>query len=194
MPAEVISLTYLFCPPEPISLDEADEPATELPFRYNAIHDVESIWWLGVWMMFFKKPKGYSEENNASLHRQLETGRVFPGDYIHYDARLLYVKDPVMFRNATRVWMSKKFAYAVKVFDVVRAMLSELYQEVEGTFFDGFTKLSAKADRCNTHEAFPGGPTEDIYEPIKDTFLMAKLKFNNDNIELESFKVHVKGC
>jgi hypothetical protein len=194
MPAEVMSLEFRFRPAkeEPPTY-EFEEPTMveELPFRYNAIHDIESVWWVGVWMMFLHKPDGYNEPEDKSRVRQSETSLVFPGT-LTSDRRLSYIKDTAVFRSYTAKWISKEFLPAVGAFDVVRAVLRNLYQEIEETFPDGLSKLSATAGRHNTREAFPGGPKEDIYGPIQDTFLRAKVGYDNMNTKLESFKVSEK--
>ena len=197
MPAEVMSLEFLFRPAEDPSIDEGEvaEQATkdeELPFRYNAIHDIESVWWLGVWVVFFKKPEGYDEPRAKSLKRQAETGLIFPDDLVHY-RRLSYIRDPMVFRRYTERWISEEFSFAIRASDVVRAMLANLYREIEEMLPDGLSRLSAKADRCNTREAFPGGPKKDIYGiPIQDIFLEAKVGYENANAKLEKFKVSEK--
>ena len=116
MPAEVMSLEFLFDLAEdpgpaedpPTHEFEVNEEATEikLPFRYNAIHDIESVWWVGVWMMFFHKPGGYNEPRENSLDRQLETSLVFPGTLVS-DRRLSYVRNRGVFREYTIKWISK---------------------------------------------------------------------------------------
>jgi hypothetical protein len=197
MPAEVMSLRFLYRPVKKLPAIykyKSNKPATKvevLPFRYNAIHDIESVWWVGVWMMFLHKPGGYNEPEDKSLDRQRETSLVFPGT-LTSDRRLLYVKDAPSFREFTENWISEEFLPAVEAFDIVRAMLRDFYQEIEETFPDGLSKLSATADRRNTREAFPGGPKEDIYGPIQDTFLEAKVGYDNENTKLERFKVSKK--
>jgi hypothetical protein len=41
--------------PPPFDIEEVFQAPEEPQFRYNAVHDVESAWWVGVWMMFFFK-------------------------------------------------------------------------------------------------------------------------------------------
>jgi hypothetical protein len=142
-------------------------------------------------MMFLHKPGGYNEPEDKSRVRQSETSLVFPGT-LPSERRLSYVKNPAVFRNYTAKWISEEFLPAVGEFDFVRTLLLNLYQEIEETFPDGLLKLSATADRYNTREAFPGGPKEDIYGPIQDTFLQAKVGYDNMNTKLESFKVSEK--
>ena len=138
--------------------------------------------------MFFYKPKDYLEPKANSLERQNEMVEVFPGTQFYYDRRFLYIPRNVFARAAKR-WISEELSHAVIALDIVRAELLKLYKEIEATFPDGLSKQSAKADRRNTHEAFPGGPTRDIYEPIRDIFLKAEEKYDERNTELVPFKV-----
>ena len=134
MAAEVIRLEYLFRPTTVSSLlEDSDEEVEQLPFRYYAMHDIESVWWLGVWMMFFFKPKGYPEPEDDSLRRQSEAKRVFPGD-LSPDRRFVYLYRPGEFKNSTYMWTSKKFSYTIKAFDVLRANLLNLYEEIKKNF------------------------------------------------------------
>ena len=198
MPAEAMSLEFLFRPtenPPTYKYATANKRITKikkLPFRYNAIHDIESVWWVGVWMIFFHKPGGYNEPEEESLDLQRETNRVFSGT-LFSDGRLSYVKDTEVFLRYTEGWILDEFLPAVGTFDAVRTMLLEVYQEIEETFPDGLLILSATADRRNTREAFPGGPKKDIYGiPIQDIFLEAKVGYENANAKLEKFKVSEK--
>ena len=86
------------------------------------------------------------------------------------------------------MWISQELQPAVRIFEMVRYTLADLYEEIERTFPDCHSRLSEAADQRNTQEAFPGGPTRQIYEPIKDTLLIGKAVYDN-NIKLESFKV-----
>ena len=138
--------------------------------------------------MFFYKPKDYLEPKANSLKRQNETVEVFPGTHLYSDRRFLYIFRNVFVRAAKR-WISEELSHAVIALDIVRTELLKLYQEIEATFPDDLSKLSAKADRRNTHEAFPGGPTRDIYKPIRDIFLKAEKKYDERNTELGPFKV-----
>lgn len=47
-------------------------------FHHNYLHDIESMWWCGVWLLFFNCPKGYDEAQNDVEKRQAATVRVFP--------------------------------------------------------------------------------------------------------------------
>ncbi|EED79482.1 predicted protein [Postia placenta Mad-698-R] len=42
-------------------------------FHHNYLHDIESMWWCGVWLLFFNCPKGYDEAQNDVEKRQAAT-------------------------------------------------------------------------------------------------------------------------
>ena len=186
MAIEVMELTFYFCPPrEPRKAIRALRPKP-LPFHYNAIHDIESAWWIGLWMLFFYKPKGHSESSEIASQRQCETERVFSGTF-RYDAwKLLYLQTPDQFLDTTTEWISEECLDAVEVFEDVRILLLENYGNLEKTFPDGLSNLSDKAQvqKDGHHVAFPGGPEADIHKPIQDAFLTAKEMYDSRKIEL----------
>jgi hypothetical protein len=156
-----------------------------LPFCYNATHDIESAWWVGVWMLFFHMPKGYTESNQISSERQRQTDRVFSGT-LNFDYRLRVLETPGTFVETTIGWISKEWSPAVGVFDRVRHLLLKIYRDLEETFPDGVGNLSEKAQarQDGHHVAFPGGPEEDIYKPIHDAFLAAKELYESRETEI----------
>ncbi|KIM74225.1 hypothetical protein PILCRDRAFT_828383 [Piloderma croceum F 1598] len=56
MSVEIESPSYHYHPQPDQTLDdsdpEAENPISAPPFRYNPLHDMESIWWVGVWFIF----------------------------------------------------------------------------------------------------------------------------------------------
>jgi hypothetical protein len=61
MPIEVAEQSYIF-PPDPVlSIAEFDQylsgtiqnPTAKVSFFYNHLHDLESLWWVAVWMVFY---------------------------------------------------------------------------------------------------------------------------------------------
>jgi hypothetical protein len=190
MAAEVMELRFLFRPFRELDLstplDEvimAPRPK-RLPCHYNAIHDIESAWWIGLWMLFFHKPKGHSDSSEIAGQRRCETDQVFSGT--RDTAKLLYLQQPGYFLGNTIEWISGECLAAVKVFEHVRTLLLEIYGNLEKAFPDGFSKLSDKAQvHQNGHRvAFPGGPEADIHKPIQDAFLMAKEEYCSRKTEL----------
>ena len=77
MSIEVATRSFLFVPPERVlSFDELDEyirarrqgvrtAQTEVPFFHNHLHDLESLWWVAVWVVFYN----YFSEGTSSRDR-----------------------------------------------------------------------------------------------------------------------------
>ena len=160
-------------------IDEDEEIIEYLPFCYNAIHDIESTWWVGIWMLFFYMPKGYTESSQISSKRQHETNWSFP-------RRWEMLQRPHAFTQSTVEWISEECLPAVRVFDHVLLWLKKFYHHLERTFPDGLGKLSEKAQAHpdGHHDAFPGGPDEGIYKPIQDAFLQAKELYESRKTEI----------
>jgi hypothetical protein len=122
--------------------------------------------------MHFFRPKGHEESNKTSKLRQDETNAIFPGT-LTYQIRTRLLEHRNEFYNTTRAWIAAESKCAVEVLDDVRILLLNLYQDLEKSFPDGLPMLSSPANPASG-AAFPGGPTGDIYQPIKDLFLKAK--------------------
>ncbi|KEP52783.1 kinase domain protein [Rhizoctonia solani 123E] len=50
---------YLELDLEQLSSPDTVEPNSLPPFSHNPLHDIESIWWLSIWMMFYLIPVGH---------------------------------------------------------------------------------------------------------------------------------------
>lgn len=53
MALEVESSDYLFTPRTIDPSGQIMEPLQSPPFRQNALHDLESIWWVAIWIEFY---------------------------------------------------------------------------------------------------------------------------------------------
>ena len=69
MAAEVIAQEYGYLP-------ETDQ---EPPFRHNALHDMDSLRWCAIWILFFLCPANILEGIKARKDRVTETNCIFPG-------------------------------------------------------------------------------------------------------------------
>jgi hypothetical protein len=66
MANEVIEMDYLWSEPgeskdsdgSPLSSDE-EFCATDYDFRFNPLHDLESLWWICLWFLAFHSPAGF---------------------------------------------------------------------------------------------------------------------------------------
>ena len=190
MATEVMRMEFTFRPRRewvPI-LDitkKVEKIVEDLPFCYNAIHDIESAWWVGVWMLFFHMPKGHTESSQISNERQFRTDMIFTGTS-NFGNRLQTFESPQSFVRTTAGWISEECLPAVGVFDNVRDLILTTYLNLEKTFPDGLGKLSEKAQAHpdGHHDSFPGGPEEDIYKPIQDAFIEAEEFYGSRKTEI----------
>jgi hypothetical protein len=76
MSIEVAAQKFLFFPPDPepsleqiVSATEQDvgTALTDVPFSHNHLHDLESLWWVAVWMLFYNH---FSDGTPPSFKRQ----------------------------------------------------------------------------------------------------------------------------
>ena len=184
-------MKFIFRPqPQPewtsfFDIDEELEVFEFLPFCYNAIHDIESAWWVGIWMLFSHIPKGHTESSEISNIHQRATNWLFPGVF-NFDGRFEMLQCRHVFSQSTVEWISKEFLPAFRVLDHVRLWVMKFYHDLERTFPDGLGKLSEKAQvhPDGHHDAFPGGPDEGIYKPIQDAFLQAKELYESRKTEI----------
>jgi hypothetical protein len=187
MAAEAIALRYLFYYEMPAAF--LTDPtitfsqANQLPFRHNALHDIESAWWVGVWMLFVYKPRGHNESNDQSQLRRTRKLYIFPGTLDH-GPRSFCLTWLGEFMNSTRDWIADDLLTAAKAFEQVRILLVDYYRDLEKTFPNGYHEMSKPANP-KSGAAFPGGPKEDIYEPMKDVLLYVMEYYQRQNTELE---------
>jgi hypothetical protein len=84
MSVEIESLSYHYQPPFP--QDDSDPGPDDPPFRYNPLHDIESIWWVGVWFLFcHRETATKSDANLADAQAQLlHVQKLFPRVLMSY--------------------------------------------------------------------------------------------------------------
>jgi hypothetical protein len=82
MSVEIESLSYHYLPliAQTLNVSDLEPEEPDLPFRYNPLHDVESIWWVGVWLLFCHRDTATMAE--ASLEdaqaQLLHVQKLFP--------------------------------------------------------------------------------------------------------------------
>lgn len=152
----------------------------DTPFRYNALHDIESTWWLGIWMLYFFQPEGHEESTQSSNLRQVETDGIFPGVLAH-TGRLTFLTFQDYLFTCTEGWIAEVFTYAVEILNNVRLSLVDLYTELERTFPNGIPMLLSQANPASG-AAFPGGPVIPIHEPVMRWFSEAKNRYRDTKL------------
>ncbi|KAJ3823100.1 hypothetical protein F5880DRAFT_1569583 [Lentinula raphanica] len=107
-----------WCPPQPIS------PVKKYsPFARNALHDLESVWWVLVWVLLHNDDAVCPSQDNSA--RQTLINHAFP-KHVNSLTRVSFFKTPD-FKNA----LPSSFSPAVSVVDKFSNMLYAAYERLE---------------------------------------------------------------
>ena len=101
MAAEAIAFKYLF------SLKMPTTPKSD--FTHFALHDIESLWWTGIWMIVFHLPPDHVETSDQKNARRQKTAKLFPGTKNDYEVRHDFFKDGLTYRQSLADWLSSDF-------------------------------------------------------------------------------------
>jgi hypothetical protein len=94
MPIEVESLEYRFLP----LIQSMEDDSEDMPFHYNPLHDMESIWWIGSWILFCHRDKSIqSDADLQAAQRQMQ------------DVQLLFPRTLKSFSRFDKFSKKKKF-------------------------------------------------------------------------------------
>ncbi|KAJ3763536.1 hypothetical protein EV360DRAFT_33428 [Lentinula raphanica] len=126
MAAETLANGYLFTAIDtetPVVPDEKSLPS----FSHNPLHDLESIWWILVYVLFFnddackpsQDPETRQEKMNELFHGKLETA-----------GRFLFLTQPAYLEKA-KGYLSPSFAPAIEALKESALLLSAAYQKSE---------------------------------------------------------------
>ncbi|KIK61031.1 hypothetical protein GYMLUDRAFT_260994 [Collybiopsis luxurians FD-317 M1] len=130
MACEAIMNTYGFYP-----YSYTPDPNTPRPaFLYNPLHDLEFIWWILVWILFFNdgdtrspNSKGDSRSPNPDL-RQAQMNRLFNGK-LENNARMPFFRLPDL-----QGFLSDSFQFLLPTVMQFAQLLTKAYCEVEMSF------------------------------------------------------------
>jgi hypothetical protein len=82
MSVEIESLSYHHLPrlSQTLDISDLELEVAVLPFRYNPLHDVESIWWIGVWLLFCHRDTATTVETSLedAQAQLLHVQKLFP--------------------------------------------------------------------------------------------------------------------
>lgn len=188
MAAEAMDLEYLFTTSRrtkhknPFKQEEAEaqKESEAFLFRHNCLHDVESTWWCGIWLFFFKRLTSVADETPVeTAKRQWETSRLFPGVPLGSE-RSRYLHMEYKLTQAFNSLLSVK----VKPEEVglpITWMMADADQIVLS--YKTFEKdLASKA-----RSALSVAKELELHNTIKDTFAFAKVSLMGQ--EIASIKV-----
>ncbi|KAF9078836.1 hypothetical protein BDP27DRAFT_1441204 [Rhodocollybia butyracea] len=104
---------------------------TERPvFAYNALHDLESVWWILTWVLFFNEDVAHAAANRQN--RQARMDQLFSGD-METTQRLPFFKDDAQLQ-AVAEFMSPTFAPAFTILVNFSGHLNTAYQLAESNY------------------------------------------------------------
>ncbi|KAJ3844024.1 hypothetical protein F5878DRAFT_193879 [Lentinula raphanica] len=98
-------------------------------FYHNPLHDLESVWWIIIYLFFFNDDEGsHSDDSDA---RQCQMERLFNGELENL-ARFMFLKEPDGLDKARR-YLSDSFESAFDLLDKLRKILKSAYRKFEST-------------------------------------------------------------
>ena len=142
MSIEAAAQMFLFAPRAKSSFDEESYSAweqerglaqTEIPFFHNHLHDLESLWWVAVWMVFHNHIS--EAEPSFTLpdvkHRLDQARKLFPPAF-NYDTRLLGFQTQAFLKACAGLPDDKTAIY--KSLDHLRQVLIDDYESIEARY------------------------------------------------------------
>ncbi|OCB90616.1 hypothetical protein A7U60_g2134 [Sanghuangporus baumii] len=120
-----------------IRLKETTERST--PFFHNDLHDLESLWWIAVWVLFSSCPVSddgtvNAEDSERDEQREAASSMLFPSVELRRERRLfLQSKDAFYTRTA---WMPDRFRSIKVVLNTLRRSIVRKYSKFEADYPD----------------------------------------------------------
>ena len=136
MAIEVDSQDYLFCPRHgTIGPNFTLQPAPRLPqFRSNCLHDLESVWWTAVFILFCNRDTSKEEqwlepEMEQAEKQLLVVQQMFPR-VLGSTSRYKIFSESNMFSDAVQL-LPSRFVEVGSKLDVARYLLVRRYEQAE---------------------------------------------------------------
>ncbi|EUC53495.1 hypothetical protein RSOL_006320, partial [Rhizoctonia solani AG-3 Rhs1AP] len=75
------------------------------PFRHNPLHDMESVWWLCVWMMFRLVPAGQdADEQSNSYHQVFDHKQEFICNLLEFSRKTAHLREIAGLISIMETW------------------------------------------------------------------------------------------
>ena len=97
---------------------------------YNYVHDLESVWWIAVWVLFnFEKKHAGSDEvdSRAAEQRKLYERKLFSGIVCNVD-RFDFLLEPDNYKEATK-WLPKYLKSFITNLDSMANAITKVYRK-----------------------------------------------------------------
>ncbi|KAJ3996012.1 hypothetical protein F5050DRAFT_1822131 [Lentinula boryana] len=101
-----------------------------LPFSYNPLHDLESIWWIIVYVLYFNDDQ--CSPSQDSMCRQNKMNELFHGR-LDVTNRLLFLRDSGRLPDAKK-YLSPSFTPALKLLVQLAELLTSAYERSEKSY------------------------------------------------------------
>ncbi|KAI5114573.1 hypothetical protein M0805_006563, partial [Coniferiporia weirii] len=99
-------------------------------FFYNELHDMESMWWIPIWILFFHDNEAQRETDGLKMaNRSLCVQQLFPRN-LNISDREKFLVDEMSFLTAVSC-LPESFAHVVTMLDNPRSLLVRMYHESE---------------------------------------------------------------
>ncbi|KAL5520225.1 hypothetical protein ACEPAG_9438 [Sanghuangporus baumii] len=124
-------------PRSKIKAKKPEENANIVQFFHNDLHDLESLWWISIWELFFHRSNVDEEldEESAALadsEREKAIRKLFPRAMIHGD-RSGFIDGKQNYEDAVG-WMNDTFYELAGILNRFRVLLTTRYQDFEASF------------------------------------------------------------
>lgn len=188
MAVEALALEYRFLPKtnhrsfQALAASKAGkkkaEPAEshnpkDLPFIHFALHDLESILWIGMYMVFYHRTDRDADERvDIKRKRRAETAAIFPGTS-NYSYREDFIEKENDFTKRVEAWLPDAFfSFAASCQNLFDSLVA-CYRSIEATFPQGLGRLMEEATQQHPHQpAFPGAlEATEIHAQFREAFL-----------------------
>jgi hypothetical protein len=132
MAVEVEERDFLFYkeqpPKDPFAEDyHGHESLPIIPFRYNPLHDLESIWWIAVWTIFLRQVVGRPPQDHLKQREAYKA--LFPG-YVGATSRQLAFKSRTKLSGHLES-LSPEFGLAGDLLGAFAQKLRDCYENAE---------------------------------------------------------------
>ena len=109
---------------------EPKTPDAPMGVYYNYVHDLESVWWIAVWVLFnFEKKHAGSDEvdSRAAEQRKLYERKLFSGIVCNVD-RFDFLLEPDNYKEATK-WLPKYLKSFITNLDSMANAITKVYRK-----------------------------------------------------------------
>ncbi|KAI5114951.1 hypothetical protein M0805_002402, partial [Coniferiporia weirii] len=118
-------------------------------FFYNDLHDMESMWWIPIWMLFFHDNEAQREADGLKMaNRSLCVRQLFPRD-LNTSDRVNFLVDAKVFLTTVSC-LPRSFVHIAEALESPRELLRRMYHDSEASL----PKFDRDVYKDDLHEYF----------------------------------------